>query len=342
MRRSGLGRLSALLLGVLVMGFLAPGRPAGAAEHFKFMVDWVMYSKHMGFFVAKDKGWYKAKGLDVTIVRGYGSGNSAKAIATGASLIGFTDPANVVLSRAKGLKLRFLASYHDKGFHTNLVLKSSGIGTAKDLEGKRLGVTYGDALHTTFQIFADAAGLKKWTWVNMAPSAKNPSLLAKKVDAIISFATVKVPLDLAAAKKGDAIVSIPWDDYGVKLSSDGIVTTDKVIAEKPAVADAFVKESLRGLAYAIENPKEGIDILVKALPDANRKINEGFWRVALEHTLTPEIKQHGLGYIDPARMKYHRDAITKAYKLKTVVPVEDIYTGRFLPSPPLKPTPKPL
>lgn len=333
---------SSVLLAVLIgAGVLGGARPA-AAEQFKFMADWVVYSKHLGFLVAKEKGWYREKGLDVTIVRGYGSGNTATAIASGAALIGFTDPANVVLSRDKGLSLRFLASVHDRGFHTNLVLKSSGVRTAKDLEGKSLGVTFGDAIHTTFEIFSNAAGLKKWKWVNMAPTAKNPSLLAKKVDAIITFVTVVPQLQMQAAKSGDSIISIPWSDYGVRLSSDGITTTDSVIAQKPKVANDFVKQSLRGLAYAIENPREGLDILAKVMPDADRKLNERTWEITLEHTLTPDIKKNGLGYINPENMKYHRDVVTKAYGLKKSIPVEDLYTDRFLPSPPLKPTPKPL
>ncbi|MFQ5914426.1 MAG: ABC transporter substrate-binding protein [Nitrospinota bacterium] len=313
------------------------GSQAKGMKNIRFTFDWVPYSKYNGFYVALEKGWYKARGLNVRLLPGRGSGNTATRIATGNTEMGFTDPTSIVLGRARGQDLRMVAMVDDKAFHVIFALKSSGIRTPKDLEGKSISVPAGTALEVAWPAFLQATGLKNYQQVNIEGKVQNTSLLAGRVDAITSFATVQVPLRLMAKKKKDDINVILWSDYGVKITSDGIVTTDRYIAQNPKAVRDFVKASLDGFAWSINNPDAAVKILVKHVPTANPMINKGFWKVVQDHMLTPIIKEKGLGYIDPAKMKYTRDLMARAHKLKKNVKVEDMYTHKFLPDPLPKP-----
>jgi NitT/TauT family transport system substrate-binding protein len=65
-----------------------------------FTTDFGFNGRHSYFFVALDKGFYKAEGLNVNIIRGQGSIDAVKKVATGAAQIGFADAGAVILARA--------------------------------------------------------------------------------------------------------------------------------------------------------------------------------------------------------------------------------------------------
>ena len=71
-----------------------------------------------------------------------------------------------------------------------------------------------------------------------------------------------------------------WSNYGVRLPTDGLITQDRIIKEKPDQVKAFVRASLNGNAWAIEHPKEAVEIFLKFLPDASRAMTKAFWNLS--------------------------------------------------------------
>ncbi len=329
------GIFAALAFIGLVGGGALPPATAWAAEKVQFQFDWVFYGKFAGYFAARDKGFYKAVGLDVTLDRGYGT--AATSVAAGKHDYGIDGMSSVVIARSKNIPVKMVSVWHERGMYTLFMLKSSGIRTPKDLEGKTIGVAAGDVNHRSFAVFSKAVGLKKWEWVFLRPAAKNPSLLAKKVDAIGTFTTVGIPLRIQAKKMGDGIVEFLWSDFGVRLPTDGIVTHDKTIAEKPGQIRRFLSATLEGNAWAIEHPKEAVDIFQKSRPDARRSLTAAFWDLSSRFQVWGSLKEHGLGHFDRGVMEYTRKAIIEAYQLKNPPALDDIYTAEFLP----KELPKP-
>ncbi len=75
--RIGTMGLAALVAGVVILGI---GPAAMGAEAVKFQLDWIFSGKHVPFFVARDKGFFKKNGLEVNIIKGRGSGWSATSV----------------------------------------------------------------------------------------------------------------------------------------------------------------------------------------------------------------------------------------------------------------------
>ncbi len=317
-----------MLLGVVPWSASSSGQ-ALAAEKVVFQFDWVPYGKYVGYYAAKEKGFYKAAGLDVTFQRGYGG--SSPAVASGKFDYGIDAVPPVVVARSKNLPVKLVSMWHERLMMVAYALKSSGIKTPKDLEGRRIGHSVGDSPSRTFPIFTEAVGIKKWTSVPLRPAAKNPSLLAKKVDAILTFATVGVVLKSKAKNMGDGIVELLFGDYGVRLPQDGIVASEKVMKEKPNQVRGIVAGSLQGNAWAIEHPKEGVDFFMKYHPDASRAMTRGGWDLSTEYQVWGNLKKHGLGYIDRDLIESARKLVGQAYGIKNPPPADDIYTTAFLP-----------
>ena len=70
------------------------GAPASAAPNevpIKFILDWKIQGPHAWFLLARDKGYFKQEGVDITIDAGDGSAAAVTRIATGAYDAGFGD-----------------------------------------------------------------------------------------------------------------------------------------------------------------------------------------------------------------------------------------------------------
>jgi NitT/TauT family transport system substrate-binding protein len=322
------------LLGIVFLGFSLPDA-TGAEKKIVFGFDWVPYGKYVGYYAARDKGFYKAAGFDVTFQRGYGGASTQ--VGNEKQDYGVESVGGIVIARNKKVPVKLVSMWHERLMMSVVALKSSGIKTVKDLEGKSLGVTIGDAIHRNWPIFASSVNLKKWNFVAMRPAAKNPTLLSKKVDAILTYATVTLALRVMANKQGDDVTEFLLGDHGVNVAQDGIIAHDKRIAENPDEVRRLVAASLKGNAWAIEHPKEGVNIFQKHIPDQSPKMTALFWDLSSRYQVWGSLKKHGLGYIDRDIMESTRKSIAKVYGMKNPPALDELYTTKMLP----KQLPKP-
>lgn len=324
-------RLSVSAVGVLAALLLAlGGAPAGAADKAIFFLDWIPYGSHTGFYTALGKGIFREAGLDVTIRRGYGSGDTVKLIAAEKGDFGFADVGTLVVSRVKGAKVKTIGVLYNKAPHTAFALKRSGIRTVKDLEGRTIGDAQGGAAIAVFPALVKVHGIKKYTFIPMDPTAKNPSLLAGKVDAIVTFADVGPALYDGAKKIGQEIVELRYADNGVDFHGNGVILRDDDIAKRADLARRFVNAAFRGVAQAIKNPDEGTNFFVQANPNASKDIIRAQWQVLISLSWTDETKANGLGYMSREKMQNTIDLIAKYRELKTKPALSEVYAPQFL------------
>ena len=86
-------------LSLALAALLATSGAASAQEKFTFALNWFAVGDHAAYWVALDKGYYKAKGLDVTLENSKGSGDSIAKVDTGRADAGLADAAVVIASR---------------------------------------------------------------------------------------------------------------------------------------------------------------------------------------------------------------------------------------------------
>src|SRR6266403_3294597 len=130
--------LAAIALIALVVG---GANPAAAATKLKFVLNWKYQGPQGWFFVAEDKGYYKAEGIDVTIDQGDGSAAAVPKVASGTYDIGFGDINALIEFAARKPEEAPLAVYvmFNQPPFTVAVKADGPIKSPKDLEGKTLG-----------------------------------------------------------------------------------------------------------------------------------------------------------------------------------------------------------
>ena len=319
------------LFALAVLGFLPTA--AFSLDSATYSTGWIMLPRDTGFLVAKDKGWYRKAGLDIKLVRGYGGAAVAKDVSAGAIELGHADPRSVIKLRNQGGDLKTLGVIHAKGVFAIYTLKGSGITKPKDLEGRTLGAAPGETVFVNLPALtaANNVDITKIKHVPMSPQASVPSLAAGKVDAITLF-TVSYPIvKRAVSKHNKEPFVIPYSEYGVDVYSVGIVAREKTIREKKNLVRNFIQESIKGLAWAVENPKEALDIFQKNAPTSNRQVSEEVWKLTVDHLVTPEAKKHGIGYMTKEKWERTLQVVKQTSKETIKVSAADLYSNEFLP-----------
>lgn len=342
-------KLNRLALGALpaLIAIAAIGAPTSALAQGKaltkitFSLDFIPLGRHAPWYAAVAQGYYKDEGLDVSIVPSHGTAQTIQAIESGTVQIGFTDVPSLILARAKGAKLKMVAVNYQKAPYAIFSLKKGAdVTQTKQLEGLTLGSGAGSFTPKIIRGFMKERGLNPSSLKisNIAPSARASALLSKKVPSIEFYVMAKPGLEGAARAKHEELRTFLLADHGLKLYSNGIVTTDAYLAKHPEIVKGFVRASLRGWRFALRHPKKAVEDEIKFVPSLNLEKSVGEVAVDRNLAVTPDTKKHGLGWISPAKMKSSLEFISKNVGLGGAkVKASDIYSTGFLPRKPIEP-----
>ena len=321
--------ITGMLVGLFLFSLSVPAQ----AERIVVMMDWILNGKHSPFFAGVKEGFYKAEGLEPEILGGKGSGDTVKEVAIGSVDYGFPDASAVIVGRARGIDTKLLAIIHDRSPHAIFSLTKNGFKKPTDFIGKKFGGSEADVNRIIFPAFAKANGFegRDVEWISMPGAAKVPSLLSGSVHAITNFVT-DAPAILASAEKVNLEVSIMrFADHGIDLYSNGLVAADKRIQEKRDQVGRFVRASMKAWAWAVEHPKETIDIFIAQTPTLARSIAEKQLAIAVELLLSDHARAQGIGHIDEKKMVHTIDVLSKYMNLPRAPSSSEVYTNEFLP-----------
>ena len=255
---------------IIVLGggyYLWKKNSAGPAEATKvtLQLKWVTQAQFAGYFVAQEKGYYKAAGLDVTIKPGGPDIAPEQVIAGGGADVIVDWMPSALASREKGNKLVNIAQPFK---HSGLMLtcrKETGIATPADLKGKTLGVWfYGNEY--PFLSWMSKLGLKTDTDIKVLKQGFNVDpLLQKQADCISTMTYNEYNQVLEAGVKPEDLVVFKYEDQGVATLEDGLyVEEDKL--KDPKFVDTmakFVKASMMGWNDLAKDPKGAVAAVLK-------------------------------------------------------------------------------
>jgi NitT/TauT family transport system substrate-binding protein len=310
-----------------------PTGGAGAPASVLVSLDWIIGGQHSAFYVAVEKGFYAEQNLSVTVVRGYGSGDTVKRIAAKGADIGFADIGPLISAKASdNVPVKAISVIYNDAPHAIFFNKKSGITSPKDLEGKTLSDSASSAIRLMWPVFAAANNIdqSKVEWKIVDPAAVNPAFLSGSADGIGQFTISSIGLRKEAEKAGIEMGRLRYVDHGVKIYSNAIIANDDVIKEKPDVLRRFVAATLKGYEYALANQEEAVAIYGKYQRDPPAENVTEELKLVDELVNTAETKANGIGTIDEKRMADTVTAITKALGVPDI-DTRQVYTNEFLP-----------
>ncbi|HEX3951951.1 MAG TPA: ABC transporter substrate-binding protein [Stellaceae bacterium] len=268
----------------------------------RYTLSWLPTGSNSSVYISRQLGYWKQRGLDVEITRGYGSNAALQAVSTGQFDFGNAGTGAMLLSIIKGLKLSSVNTLtYDSGIGI-IVLEKSDIKKPADLAGRKIAATAAGSDTPFLPAYFKRVGLPEDSVKIVYVDAQiiEESVIRGEVDGQVAVAASSVPKFVS---QNIPMRFFPIAAQGLKMYGSSTTVSNKYLEQNHSVADAFSEGMLEGLKFSLLNPKETVDRFLKeqeeiALTRNARLFAELGLGIATALAIAPESADNSLGYTD--------------------------------------------
>jgi len=309
------------LAAVLSLAGCAPP-PTPLPTPITVQLAWTHQAQFAGLYAAESNGLYAAEGLAVSFVEGGVEVDKLAPVLAGTAQFGVASADELILARSQGLPVRALATIFRRSPIIFVSDAKLNFTRPQDFVGKTIRVS-ANVVATLRAMMA---------WVGIGPD---------------QYTVVYLPSDLALFDSGDVPVwgifsssfgvtlkqagyqlnTVYPDDYGVHFYGDTLFTTDAYAAAHADQVLRFVRASLAGWTYAIENPEAMPAVVQQYAPAADPAIEDAQMLANLPLVNTGE--DH-IGWMKPDAWAAMAVTLRTQGVLTQTLDVTQVYTLQYL------------
>jgi len=277
-------------------------------------------------YVAIEKGYFRDAGLEVEL--------DYKFETDGVALVGANElpfavvsGEQVLLARAQGLPVVYVGAWYQQ-YPVSVVAKSElEILIPQDLKGRKIGLPglFGANYVGLRALLSEAKMSESDVTLDSIGFNQVELVAAGEQDVIVGY-TANEPIQLRA--RGIPVTEIRVSDY-VQLASNGILASEKVIAEDPELVRSFVGAFLQGVADTIANPDEAFELSESHIPnfaDLDAEVQKQVLATSIE-----QWKAERLGYSDPQAWENMQAVLLEAGLIDDEMDLSKAFTNEFVP-----------
>ena len=311
-----------------------PGADAGSGtrEDLRLVLDYFPNADHAGIYTAQAAGEYDRAGLKVDVKAPPDPAAPLKLLQAGRADLVISYEPELLLARDKGADdLVSVGALVQEPLTSMMALPGSGIRSAEDLEGKRIGtagISYQSAYLKTIAEKAgfDPGSIKE---TNVGFDFTRP-LIAEKVDASLGAFWNVEGTDLE--RRGKNPVILKMDELGVPAYDELIFVARREDLDEDGASRVrrFIQATARGHKLLEQDPATGVDALMEAAKGGDR----GFLEATVKATLPvffPEGADRPFGWQDPEQWAAYGRWMQQNGLLKRPPDAARALTNEFLP-----------
>ena len=302
------------------------GNGTGQLTKIQLPMGYIPNIQFAPFYIAIQKGYFREAGIEIEF--------DYKFETDGVALVGAGDVPfalvsgeQVLLARAQGLPVEYVTAWYQQ-YPVSVVAKSGlGILIPQDLKGKKIGLPglFG-ASYVGLRALLFAAHMSESDVTLDSIGFNQVDLMAAGQQDIVVGYAANEPIQLRA--RGVPVTEIRVADY-VELASNGILASEKVVQENPALVRAFVGAFLKGLADTIANPEEAFKTSESYIPnfaDLDASVQKQVLETSIE-----QWKTERLGYSDPQAWENMQNVLLDMGLITEKMDVNKAFTNEFIP-----------
>jgi len=301
---------------------------AFAQEAVSLRLNWQLLGFHAPFYLGVERGFYREAGINLTINEGRGGAVTAQAVGAKSDQFGIVDGGTTIVSAVRGVPIRTVMSLMNSGIFAVVARADANIRTAKDLEGKAIAITAGDALTQLWPAVVKVNKLdsSKIRLVNVDPAGKVIATLEKRTDALLGSIDAQ---SFQIEAKGVKTSMLTYDDLGVRLVGLTVVAHEDTIKANPDLIRRFVLATRKSFEAAIADPQAAVRAAVKVKPELDPNSVLLQMQASLSKFSSPSTAGLPIGVGAEADWKSTLDLLNEFQGIKTDRPAASFFTNDF-------------
>jgi NitT/TauT family transport system substrate-binding protein len=320
--------LSLIVLAGCSSGNGAAPTPSSPPQKVTLAMGFIPNVQFAPFYVALNKGYFAEENLEIEFDYGMET-DLLSLVGTDALQFAVASGDQVILARGQGLPVVYVMTYFQRFPVAVVSLEDLPLKEPADLIGHSVGIPgLWGASYIGWLALLDVAGIDQADiTLESIGYTQVASLTENQVDAAVVYAANE-PVQLRQA--GYELNIIYVADY-MNLVSNGIITNEKTIAEKPELVQRMVRAVLRGLRDTIADPEEAFEICLEYVPEAGGE-NRDTQMAVLEESIK-FWESERLGYSDPSAWEMSQDFMLQVGLAETRTDAAAMFSNDFIVEP---------
>ena len=308
--------------------------PEGSLEIIKLTVGlgYIPSVQFAPFYLAQQRGYYADAGLDVEFQNRIDP-ELITLVGQGTIDIGIGDGTSIIPAVSQGIPVRYLATIYGKFPSIVFAKESSGIRTAADLAGKKLGTPgrYGSGW-VMVEALLESAGLttEDIEVVEYPDFGQGAAVAADAVDAATGFANNE-PIQLELSGTPASVIRI--DDI-VPLPGPGLIAGLGTLEDNEEGVQAFVIASLQAMEEIAQDPEAGLDAAIAEVPElgTDRATQLAILEATIDTWMGTFQQERGLGAVDRDGWQASIAFLEDLGLVPNPITIEDVLRDDLLPA----------
>lgn len=316
--------LISLFIVLAVTVFVFSNKKDEPLEDVDVYLSWVHQSEFAGNYVAKEKFFYKKENLEVDIIPFDFESSPADLVIKEGVNFGVMSADQFIIAKGKGYPIKAIAAIYKNNPSVMYSLKEKNIIKPQDFVGKKIGLEKGSNSSYLYKAMMSNLQINRDDMKEIEIGYGIDEILLGIVDVSTGYIINEPNL---AEESGKEVNVIMMSDYGVRLYGDVIFTKEDLIKNNPELVTRFLRATLDGWQYAIENQKEASEIVMKYSKDSTFEHQYNMLKDSI-----PLINDgiSFLGWMDKDQWQRSYNILRDQNMMRESINATDFYTVEFL------------
>ena len=307
--------------------------PAAGLRKITLAMSYIPNVQFAPYYVAAEKGYFRDVGLDVSFDYNFENDVVQRAATWPESAVEFATASgtSTLLARQQGIPVQTVMTLYQQFPLVFFAKAATGLKSPADLSGKTVGIpgNFGESLYALLAMrYANKLDESAFA-VQEIGFTQAQAVLEDKVPVAIGYA-MNEPVILRA--QGEQVDLLRVADV-YNLAANGIVASERLIAEDPELVRSFIAASIRGLQDTLNDPDEAFTLSLKYIPEANLgdpTLQREVLQASLPYWYSEKTTSEGLGFTDVAVWTATEQFMRDAGLLAGPVDVSKAFTNQFI------------
>jgi NitT/TauT family transport system substrate-binding protein len=298
----------------------AGAAPAKEATRTKLALNWVPEPEFGGFYAGREKGSYRAHGIDLEILGGGAGSPVLQTVATGRADFGTVGADDVVIGRARGADVVAVFATYQTNPQGIMVHRARKLTTFDQLfQGGTLALETGQPYATYLK--------RKYSWAGVKVVPYDGGVARFLTDPTLGQQCYVTSEPLSARKHGADPQVFLIAQSGYNPYATVVITRRELVQNRPELVRGFVQASREGWQSYLADPAATNALLAKLNPAMDTAALAASAEAQAPLIETSETKTAGLGHMERTRWETLVNQLAEIGLIDKKPPVDELFSN---------------